>query len=206
MHLTLSVEVEDELVAILTHACIGKQPSHFLHGYRDHWSLFPIIDYMTSSLSTVPYNQEQCEAYLRLIRGLPDSDRAEGYRNCVLARLWSEIDGNFFVNLRGEDTPRLSRIQRLLPEPALQSTKLVNFLKNYLMLGSSEFYEHILNEMWVDKISYASHWRKFMNGMVSEWKMHAIWVSNCVDVGVVVLMLMIACAIVVFLQTFVLLM
>lgn len=138
---------------------------------------------MTSSLSTVPYNQEQCEAYLRLIRNLPDSDRAEGYRNCVLARLWSEIDGNFFVNLRGEDIPRLSRIQRLLPEPTIHATRLINFLKGWLMLGSSEVYERVLGEMWVDKISYASHWRKFMGGMVNEWKMHAIWVSSVVDVG-----------------------
>lgn len=133
-------------------------------------------DYMTSTLSTVPYNQEQCEAYLRLIRTLPDSERAEGYRNCVLARLWSEIDGNFFVNLRGEETPRLSRFQRLLPEPNIRVTKILSFLKGYMFLGSSETYEGTLSEMWVDKISYASHWRKFIGGMVSEWKMHAVWV------------------------------
>ena len=132
---------------------------------------------MTSSLSTVPYNQDQCEAYLRLIRNLPDSDRAEGYRNCILARLWSEIDGNFFVHLRGEETPRLSRTQRLLPEPTTTTTTLINLMKNWMMLGSSERYKTILDEMWVDKISYASHWRKFMGGMMSEWKMHAIWVS-----------------------------
>src|ERR1700749_1303405 len=124
-------------------------------------------DYMTSSLSTVPYNQEQCEAYLRLIRNIPDSDRAEGYRNCVLARLWSEIDGNFFVNLRGEENPRLSRIQRLLPEPNVQTPGMVGWVKGWMMLGTSEWYERILGEMWVDKVSYASHWRKFMGGMVS---------------------------------------
>jgi hypothetical protein len=135
-------------------------------------------DYMTSSLSTVPYNQEQCESYLRLVRSLPESDRAEGYRNCVLARLWSEIDGNFFVNLRGEDTPRLSRIQRLLPEPTTQTPGLVGWVKSWMMLGSSEWYERMLGEMWVDKISYASHWRKFMSGMVGEWKLHAAWVSG----------------------------
>jgi hypothetical protein len=133
---------------------------------------------MTSSLSTVPYNQEQSEAYLRLIKSLPDSDRAEGYRNCVIARLWSEIDGNFFVNLRGEDNPRLSRLQHLLPKPSFQATKLLNFLKRWLLLGSSEYYEVILTEMWIDKISYASHWRKFMESMTTEWKMHAIWVSD----------------------------
>lgn len=135
---------------------------------------------MTSSLSTVPYNQEQCEAYLRLIRNMPESDRAEGYRNCVLARLWSEIDGNFFVNLRGEDTPRLSRIQRLLPEQEIKYTAIVNFIKNYLLLNAGEFYERTLSEMWVDKISYASHWRKFMVAMVGEWKMHAVWVRGAV--------------------------
>jgi hypothetical protein len=144
-------------------------------------SLLP-TDNMTSSLSTVPYNQEQCEAYIRLIRGLPESERAEGYRNCVLARLWSEIDGNYFVNLRGEETPRLSRVQRLLPNPSQKTTKLVTFLKGWFLLGFSEFYERTLVDIWVDKISYASHWRKFMSSMEGEWKLHATWVSNVVDV------------------------
>lgn len=191
MHLTLSVEVEDELVAILTHACIGQ--------FSDLINLSLTIsslpkDYMTSSLSTVPYNQEQCEAYLRLIKGLPDSDRAEGYRNCVLARLWSEIDGNFFVNLRGEDNARLSRIQRLLPEPNVITTKLVDFLKWWLTLGLSGPYERILSEMWVDKISYASHWKKFMGSMMSEWKMHATWVRGVVLSGDSVLLTFLLCA------------
>ena len=132
---------------------------------------------MTSTLTTVPYNQEQSEAYLRLIRNMPESDRAEGYRNWVLARLWSEIDGNFFVNLRGENTPRLARTQRLLPEPNIRDTPLLRFLKGWLLLGSSEPYDRALSDMWVDKVSYSSHWKKFINQMVVEWKMNAVWVS-----------------------------
>ena len=132
---------------------------------------------MTSSLSTVPYSQEQCEANLRLIRNIPESDRAEGYRNCVLARIWSEIDGSFFASLRGEETPRLSHTQRPLPEPNVRDTHLLNFLKGWLMLGSWETYKRTLNGLWEDMISYTNHWKKFMVGMMNKWKMHSIWVS-----------------------------
>ena len=129
---------------------------------------------MTSSLSTVPYNQEQCEAYLRLIRVMPESYRAEGYRNCVLARVWSEINNHFFNNLREEETPRLPRMQRLIPEPNLRPSRLVTFLKRWLVLGNSAIYERALNEIWVDKVTHAHYWRTFIVGMVSEWKMYAV--------------------------------
>jgi len=78
MHFNLSIEDKDELVAVLTHAC---------------------VDRMTSPDSAVPYNKDQCEAHLSLIRSLPDSNNAEGRRNIVLARIWFEIDRHFFVNL-----------------------------------------------------------------------------------------------------------
>lgn len=174
MHLTLSSDVEDELVGILTHACIGKYPDY--RNVRQTITCFK--DNMTSALSTVPYDQQQCESFLRLIKNLPTSDRSDGHRNCVLARLWSELDANYFVNLHGEDTPRLSRIQRLLPEPQISTTKLVTFVKRCIMLGCSERHEQTLNEMWVDKISYSSQWRKFMTDMTSEWKMQAALVRS----------------------------
>lgn len=136
------------------------------------------VDNLTRSLSTLPYNQEQCDAFIRIIRNMPDSNRAEGYRVCVLAHLWSEVTANFFVNRHGEDFPRLSRYQRLLPEPTNNATVLINLLKGWPMLGSSESYERLLSEMWVDKITYANHWRKFMEKLVSEWKIHTIWVSR----------------------------
>jgi hypothetical protein len=49
----------------------------------------------------------------------------------------------------------------------------VGWVKGRIILGRSEWYERMFGDMCVDKISYASHWRKFMNGMAGEWKLHA---------------------------------
>jgi len=153
MHMTLPVEVEEELVAVLTHAC---------------------IDCMTSDLSTVPYTQEQCQAYIKLIPNMPESEKTDGYRNCVLARIWSEIDGNYFVNLHGESHARLSRIQRLLPEPSVESTPFTNGIRK-MMLHTPDYYHRLLCDLWVDKISHAGHWRLFILNLTSEWKSTALW-------------------------------
>jgi len=85
MHYILPVEEKDELVAALIHAC---------------------TDRMTSLLSTLPFSPDQCEACLNLIHNLPQplgskyQALAEGYRNILLAHLWSVIDRNFFMNLQ----------------------------------------------------------------------------------------------------------
>lgn len=111
MHFNLSIEEEEELVAVLTHAC---------------------VDRMTSSLSVVPYDQSQCETFLRLLHNFPRSYHAEGYRNIVLARLWSEIDGHFFANFQNEDVVPLPLIYRLM-----------NWMRNSTVLRSGEWYEHM---------------------------------------------------------------
>jgi len=93
MHFRLSVEEEKELAAMLAHACIGNK---------------------RSSASNVPYNRHQCEAFLRLIRNFPGSDCATGYRNTIIARLWFEIDRNFFIRLQRQETNRRTCTQRLM--------------------------------------------------------------------------------------------
>jgi hypothetical protein len=182
MHLTLSSEVEDELVAILTHACVGEYSfsssvlvtmhQHDLIRFSLHLRSFR-ADYMTSSPSSpsmVPYNKDECESYLRHVRNLPDSDRAEGYKNSVIARLWSEIDGYFLVNLYGGKTPLPSRVPAGPPG-------LVGWTKEWMSFGASGGYERILGMMWFDRIRYTGDWRKFTRHMVGWCKMHAYWVS-----------------------------
>jgi hypothetical protein len=84
------------------------------------------------------------------------------------ARIYSELTGNFFVNLYGEPNARLSRNQRLLPEPIVTTPA---FLKFVIKIGfnSSLPYHRQLDDLWVDKISYMSHWRVFMKGMDDLW-------------------------------------
>ncbi|KZT33140.1 hypothetical protein SISSUDRAFT_993372, partial [Sistotremastrum suecicum HHB10207 ss-3] len=153
MHITLPASVQDELVAILTHAC---------------------VDAMTSDLSTVPYSPAQCRRFLKLLNGIPESDSVEGYRNCVIGRLYSEIYANYFVNLRGEPDARLSRTQRLLPEPEIKTPRWIEFV-NLSMWKSPAKHHQTLRELWVDKVSYSHHWDHYMKHLAHEWKYSASW-------------------------------
>ncbi|KZT34266.1 hypothetical protein SISSUDRAFT_1131983 [Sistotremastrum suecicum HHB10207 ss-3] len=153
IHISIPQVMEEELIAILTHAS---------------------IDASTSDLSTVPYDAEQCNTFLKLIREMPDSQRAMGFRNCVIGRIWSEICANHFVNLRGEPNARLSRNQRLLPAPVIESTWYLK-ATDKLFFGSPEFYEASISEHWVDKVCYSAHWRKLMLSLIEGWKSTAIY-------------------------------
>jgi len=91
-----------------------------------------------------------------------------------MARLWSEIAGNYFVNLHGETTARLSRNQRLLPLPDVDITGVIVVIKK-MLLGAADRYYNSLCELWVDKITYAAHWRLFMISTLKDWRQIALW-------------------------------
>jgi len=91
-----------------------------------------------------------------------------------MARLWSELAGNYFVNLHGESTARLSRNQRLLPLPEVTTTGMISVIKKALLNAPDRYYD-ALNELWVDKISYAAHWRTFMASTLKDWRQISLW-------------------------------
>ncbi|KZS89703.1 hypothetical protein SISNIDRAFT_387928, partial [Sistotremastrum niveocremeum HHB9708] len=154
MHITLPASIQDELVAILTHAC---------------------VDAMTSDLSTVPYSPSQCRQFLKLLNGIPGklTSTSLRYRNCVIGRLYSEIYANYFVNLRGEPNARLSRTQRLLPDPPIETPRWIEFVN--LSIWKTAKHHQTLRELWVDKVSYAHHWDHYMKHLAYEWKYSASW-------------------------------
>ncbi|KZS86531.1 hypothetical protein SISNIDRAFT_385642, partial [Sistotremastrum niveocremeum HHB9708] len=138
IHISIPQVMEEELIAILTHAS---------------------IDASTSDLSTVPYDAEQCNTFLKLIREMPGA--------------------NHFVNLRGEPNARLSRNQRLLPAPVIESTWYLK-TADKLFFGSPEFYEASISEHWVDKVCYSAHWRKLMLSLIEGWKSTAIYYGEVI--------------------------
>lgn len=146
---------------------------------------------MTSDFSTVPYSTQQCRAFLKLLHGFPglfeftpnafselnvppECDIIEGYRNCVIGRLYSEIYANYFVNLRGEPNARLSRSQRLLPEPEIRSPIWIKCL-NLMMWKTPDKHHRFLRELWVDNVLYSQHWDHYMENLAYEWKYSATW-------------------------------
>lgn len=212
MHITLPTSVEEELIGILNHAAIGElttPPPRLRPWYADYRPK----DYMTSDLSTVPYNPEQCDIFIKRLQSIPgtkssfpltpsrslpsntlqnhsalmDTAIASWVRSSfrsvtlsahvdfsLLARIYAEVTGNYFVNLHGETNSRLSRNQRLLPPPDVQTPFLIKLVFK-LGFGAGMAYYARLEDLWVDKIGYMSHWRVFMKSMIKEWKQISQW-------------------------------
>ncbi|KZS96303.1 hypothetical protein SISNIDRAFT_450972 [Sistotremastrum niveocremeum HHB9708] len=155
MHISLPPSVEEELVASLTHGC---------------------IDFMTSNLTTFPYTADECQTFIKLFQTSYDSPRAKGYKNCVIARLWSELLSNYFLNLHGEPLARLSRTQQLLPDPDIQNPWYIRVIFT-MFFDTPAQYLQTLRDLWVDEITYSSPWRKFITDMLQEWKNLASWAA-----------------------------
>jgi hypothetical protein len=113
-----------------------------------------------------------------------------------LARLWAEIgealdyhflhhnlirqtDSNYFVNLHGEANPRLSRTQRLFPEPCATTTFWLIFTR-FMLFGAPDHFYVLISELWVDRISYAAHWSQFVARCTDDWKSNVNWVRSAV--------------------------
>jgi len=73
------------------------------------------------------------------------------------------------VNYHGEPNARLSRNQRLLPEPVITTPRWME-LTFALCFNSPQKAYAKLCEHWIDKISYASHWRVYMRNNIEEWR------------------------------------
>lgn len=111
IHFRLSDDDEKELMAKLAYSCLGKSNLYY---HLKHPPLMPLTGNTRSTVSNVPYNRNQCEAFLRLIRGFPSAQCAEAYRNLIIARLWFGIDRNHFVKAQRQETVRRTNTQRLM--------------------------------------------------------------------------------------------
>ncbi|KZT32530.1 hypothetical protein SISSUDRAFT_1037674 [Sistotremastrum suecicum HHB10207 ss-3] len=128
---------------------------------------------MTSDLSTIPFSPSQCRDFLKLLDGIPESDHAQGYRSCVIGKIFSEVYSNYFVNLRGEPNARLCRTQALFPKPQIKSAGWIELL-NLLTWGIPAPHHESLQELWVDKIVWSHYWDQYMQYLMYEWKFSAI--------------------------------
>lgn len=89
----------------------------------------------------------------------------------------TEFCANRFTNHAGERSARLSRTQTLLEDPVICTPwtfKVAFWLSFDLPVEGVEE----LDTLWVDEISFSSHWRKFMSRKVSAWRETSTWVSS----------------------------
>ncbi|KAJ7798955.1 hypothetical protein B0H14DRAFT_2904551 [Mycena olivaceomarginata] len=115
MHVGLDRNTLDSLVCVFTHA---------------------ICDQMTSRVSTFPYSQKECEAFVSLLKNSRDH-LSDGSIVCTLA-----IGRNRYLTYHGQECSRLSRDQTTADRYLVQ-----------------------LNDVFVDHLVYSEQWKSMVTAL-----------------------------------------
>ncbi|KAI0361583.1 hypothetical protein OH77DRAFT_1516533 [Trametes cingulata] len=144
-HHDVSVALKEELINIFTQAR---------------------VDVLTSSLSTFPYNAEECKQYLELLR---IDSRSSEYSNWIFARLWATISKHRYNTFYGEDYAKISRDQSRLEKPAPQYD--VNMERiSLLLFNMPQQRAEELRLLFVDELAFGVHWRAYAATLLKDWK------------------------------------
>ncbi|KAJ7148856.1 hypothetical protein C8R46DRAFT_1311040 [Mycena filopes] len=147
MHKALPVNALDSLLCVLTHA---------------------ICDQMTSRVSTFPYTQQECEAFVSLLKNSRDHI-GNGNIVSTVARIWSLICRNRYLTQYGQEYSRLSRDQAVLYDPSTQH-RWVSAVASRLTFGTSNRYLARLDDVFVDRMVYIEEWKSMVTGCLRDWR------------------------------------
>ncbi|KAJ7255766.1 hypothetical protein C8J57DRAFT_599190 [Mycena rebaudengoi] len=145
--MTLSTQTIDALISVFSHgAC----------------------DQMTSRVSTFPYTAKDCTTFMKILKQSKDnlSDR---HTTWIVARLWALVDHNMYLTHYGQEHARLSRDQAILYDDQEKYTWVSTVISTISFTASDEFLER-LNDVFVDRIVYANHWKTFMEDCLQHWR------------------------------------
>ncbi|KAJ7910995.1 hypothetical protein B0H13DRAFT_2191949 [Mycena leptocephala] len=147
MHVGLDRNTLDSLVCVFTHA---------------------ICDQMTSRVSTFPYSQKECEAFVSLLKNSRDH-LSDGSIVCTVARLWSLICRNRYLTYHGQECSRLSRDQTVFYDPETKN-QWVSAVASRISFKTADRYLVQLNDVFVDHLVYSEQWKSMVTGCLQDWR------------------------------------
>ncbi|KAJ7862478.1 hypothetical protein B0H14DRAFT_2505724 [Mycena olivaceomarginata] len=147
MHTVLDRNTLDSLVCVFTHA---------------------ICNQMTSRVSTFPYSQKECEAFVGLLKNSRDH-LSDGNIVCTVARLWSLICRNRYLTYYGQESSRLSRDQAVLYDPETKN-QWVSTVASRISLKTADRYLVQLNDVFVDHLVYSEQWKSMVTSCLQDWR------------------------------------
>ena len=127
---------------------------------------------------STPYGNDQCDAFIRLVEGLPNNGSVylTGHRNSILARLWSEIDAYRFENITTSTYPAEDRRLTLSRNGMTAITAPRWWTKLLERAGSCV---STLNRcILVIAFSHFIQWMDYLGCVVSECERRVRWVST----------------------------
>ncbi|KIM35667.1 hypothetical protein M413DRAFT_449623 [Hebeloma cylindrosporum] len=143
----LPLNTIDDLIATLSHA---------------------LLDNLTSTQSTFPFNSADCEKFRSLLISLRERIN-DGRTVCIVGRLWSMIMYARYETHYGEEQSRLSREISIIAKED-QEIQWSKPLISLLSLRAADQYLVHLEGLFIDEFVYGSAWDAFMASCMKGWQ------------------------------------
>ncbi|KAF7364603.1 hypothetical protein MVEN_00329500 [Mycena venus] len=162
MYTGLDRNAVDSLVCVFTHA---------------------ICDQMTSQVSTFPYSQKECEAFVSLLRNSRDH-LSDGNIVCTVGKnnsavfitaklthhpLSPTMELNLYLTYYGQECSRLSRDQAVLYDSETKN-QWVSTVASRISFKTADRYLAQLNDVFVDHLVYSEQWKSMVTGCLQDWR------------------------------------
>ncbi|KAA1472052.1 hypothetical protein DENSPDRAFT_750253, partial [Dentipellis sp. KUC8613] len=151
-------DASTQLIDIFAHAYAVRAP---LHNHR--------LDTLTSSTPTFPYELEECTQILQLLRNSQDC-LSEAGTICFIARIWTFICNNRYLNHWGQETCRMSRDQTIISAAPPKTSILLSVLSCFV-LNCQEQYHSRLDDVYHDSVVYLYVWNAYVRHTLEDWSM-----------------------------------
>ncbi|KAI0250653.1 hypothetical protein BJV78DRAFT_1393295 [Lactifluus subvellereus] len=164
---------------------------------RNHWSLFPVVfegrclplpvydelagilshgcvDAMTSTSSTLPYDDETMYRMINLVRKAKEADGGVQYYTAATTRLLSFFAHWRFLYFHGQRHARLVRDQTVYNKPKRERTLLITLLSP-LLFFAPEVHLRDVERLWTNDVIIETVWKSFMTKLLGEWEDVILW-------------------------------
>ncbi|KAI0250655.1 hypothetical protein BJV78DRAFT_1283075 [Lactifluus subvellereus] len=165
--------------------------------YWNHWSLFPVVfegrclplpvydelagilshgcvDMMTSTSSTLPYDDDTMYKMIDLVRNAKEADGGVQYYTAATTRLLSFFAHWRFLYFHGQRHARLVKDQTVYNKPKRERTLLITLLSP-LLFFAPEVHLRDVERLWTDDIIIETLWNSFMSRLLGEWEGVILW-------------------------------
>ncbi|KAG2363555.1 hypothetical protein BDR07DRAFT_1403907 [Suillus spraguei] len=152
--------------------------------------MYTQADNITSDTSLAPFSSEEVTSMLSLMDPLMDSagiknEYAYEHSVWIVARFMGEFCNVKFVNFCGQPGARLNADQSLYEDPDIRSNNILLRAMNFILFGSPNAYNKVVQKIWVDSTIVQPRWKNFINRLNSEWNGYTIFstVMLAVDIS-----------------------
>ncbi|KAG2127914.1 uncharacterized protein EDB93DRAFT_1109131 [Suillus bovinus] len=150
--------------------------------------MYTQADNVTSDTSLTPFSSEEVASMLSLMDPLMDSAGIEyphEHSVWIVARFMGEFCNVKFVNFCGQPGARLNADQSLYRDTNTHSNNILLRVMNFILFGSPNAYNKVLQKIWVDSTIVQPRWKNFINRLNNEWNGYTIFstVMLAVDIS-----------------------